>query len=118
MLAVAEDRPLRWEIKAGEMSAAPETPLRLYLRIGKRIWLCSVGELYQRAMPLLISPKIAPPVLEAYLELSTHQGRVSGGHKTEKRRGQWAEHQHGVADRHWERSSLSVPAAATAKAFL
>lgn len=58
--AAADERPLRWRIRAREMSAAPETLVCRYLRTGQHIWLGAIGELYQHAMQLLISQKIDP----------------------------------------------------------
>lgn len=60
ILAVADERPLRWGIRARKMSAAPETLVCRYLRTGQHIWLGAIGELYQHAMQLLISQKIDP----------------------------------------------------------
>lgn len=60
ILAAADERPLRWGIRARKMSAAPETLVCRYLRTGQHIWLGAIGELYQHAMQLLISQKIDP----------------------------------------------------------
>lgn len=88
ILAVAEERPLRWGIRARKMSAAPETLVRLYLRIGQHIWLCGSRRALSAHHATANQPIDQPLVVEAYLKLCSHQGRVSGGQKGEKCHGQ------------------------------
>lgn len=88
ILAVAEERPLRWGIRARKMSAAPETLVRRYLRIGQHIWLCGTRRALSAHHATANQPIDQPLVVEAYLKLCSHQGRVSGGQKGEKCHGQ------------------------------
>lgn len=70
------------------MSAAPETLVRRYLRIGQHIWLCGTRGALSAHQATANQPIDQPLVAEAFLKLCSHQGRVSGGQKGEKCHGQ------------------------------
>lgn len=88
ILAVAEERPLRWGIRGRKMSAAPETLVGRYLRIGQHIWLCGTRGALSAHQATANQPIDQPLVGEAFLKLCSHQGRVSGAQKGEKCHGQ------------------------------
>lgn len=88
ILAVAEERALRWGIRARKMSAAPETLVHRYLWIGQHIWLCCTEGALSAHHATSNQPIDQPLVVEAYLKICSHQGRVSGGQKGEKCHGQ------------------------------